>query len=132
MEQHLDSRKQPLSSHRFWLWQILRISWFLIIDFLLLIPFLAGWIVIILTISLAISGVIGGFVTIINITFSLPISIFSFPASLLEHRPLLFYFSILLISLGGLIVIGLFYVVKYIGIVTLNYMSWNIRKIRGH
>lgn len=95
-------------------------------------PFIGLWATVFGFIITAITLTISGLVIVVSGFFSFPLSFLSIPILIMEHPTLLFSTGFLLIGLGGLLSIGLIYLIHFFGRLTIKYTAWNIKVIRGY
>lgn len=93
--------------------------------------YLGFWGMLIGLVALGASSIIAGFAVLISAIVAAPIAFLTIPAAFFQYPILLFIGSVLLLSLGGLILIAMFYTVKFTYIATVKYVKWNFKLIRG-
>ena len=95
-------------------------------------PYLGLWGVIIGFIITGFALIFAGFVLLISALFAVPLSVIHVPIIFLQHPILMICLSIALICIGGLILIGFYYMTKLTCKLTYKYVKWLIRVIRGY
>lgn len=93
--------------------------------------YLGYWAILIAFTVVGIVLVFGGVALLISAIFAAPISILGIPLVLFQYPFLLFAGSIIMICIGGLMLIVLFYLIKFTCILTYRYIKWLISVIRG-
>lgn len=93
--------------------------------------YIAFWGMLIAFVATGASLVIGGFAVLISAIIATPIAFLTIPAVFFQYPALLFIGSVILISLGGLMLIAMFYTIKVTAILTVRYVKWTIKLIRG-
>ncbi|PKM51114.1 MAG: hypothetical protein CVV02_08165 [Firmicutes bacterium HGW-Firmicutes-7] len=85
-------------------------------------------------IGFTVSGVgllFGGFVLLISSLIATPVAFLSAPLVLYQYPILLFAISIIIICIGGLILISMYFLIRFTCIFTHKYVKWLIKLIRG-
>lgn len=93
--------------------------------------YIGFWAVLIAFVVTGGAFVIAGFTLLISAIIATPIAFLSVPAILLQYPVLMFIGSIISICVGGLMLISLFYVIKFTSILTVKYVKWTVKLIRG-
>lgn len=75
--------------------------------------------------------VLGGFTLLISTLIAVPVAFISAPAMLMQYPVLLIAGSIIMICIGGLTLIVMYYLIRITCILTYRYIKWLIRWIRG-
>ncbi len=98
--------------------------------FFLVWMYIAHWSVVIGLGAAGIGMVVGGFALLLSSAFAVPFIVM--PAALAQAPLLLVSGSLILICLGGLLLIVLFYIIRLTCYVTGKYFTWNMHVIRGY
>lgn len=93
--------------------------------------YLGFWGMLIGLVAAGASFIIAGFAVLISAIVAAPIAFLTIPAAFFQYPILLFIGAVMLLSLGGLILIAMFYTVKFTYIATVKYVKWNFKLIRG-
>ncbi len=94
-------------------------------------PFVAVWSVLLSLIVTGFALSITGITVLFYAALSMPIAFASVPLVIMSHPMLLYCFGFLSLGIGGLLSIAMIYSIKFCGIITARYFSWNLRLIRG-
>lgn len=98
----------------------------------LIIGFYIGyWGLLIAFTVVGITLLFGGFTLLISTLIATPVAFISAPAMLLQYPVLLIAGSIIMICIGGLTLILMYYLIRFTCILTYRYVKWLIRWIRG-
>lgn len=93
--------------------------------------YLGYWGVLIAFTVVGITLLFGGFTLLISTLIATPVAFISAPAMLFEYPVLLIAGSIIMICVGGLTLIVMYYLIRFTCILTYKYIKWLIRWIRG-
>lgn len=130
--QQSNEKKQPRQKYGNSIGEIIAYSIIALIFNSLIIGFYLGfWGVLIAFTVVGITLLFGGFTLLISTLVATPLAVISAPAMLLEYPVLLVAGSIIMICIGGLTLIVMYYFIRFTCILTYRYISWLIRWIRG-
>ncbi|PKM93830.1 MAG: hypothetical protein CVU84_13025 [Firmicutes bacterium HGW-Firmicutes-1] len=93
--------------------------------------YIAAWGILIGFTVAGIGLVFGGFALLISSLIATPVAFLSAPVILYQYPILLFAISIILICIGGLMLIIMYFLIRFTCIYTYKYVKWLIKLIRG-
>lgn len=93
--------------------------------------YLGYWGILIAFVAVGAVFVIIGFVLLLSTVVAAPVAFLTIPTVLFQYPILMLVGSVIFISIGGLMLIGMFYIIKYTCILSSRYIKWNIQLVRG-
>jgi len=104
----------------------------LLVNAIVIGPFIALWAVAITFVAVCFTFVISGIIIIISGVAPASFFFLSLPDILIQHPVLLYSSGLFFIGTGGFIAVLMVYIIRFYGMLTTKYASWNIRIIRGY